>query len=559
MYIKNNMKKKLDHEYIVTGSDPYIDNRGEINNFKLNEKINLIATITSKKGTMRSNHYHPVQQQKCLLIKGQYVSVYKDLLNKNSKKITHVVKPGDLIMTQPNVAHTMVFTKDSIFLNLVNGEREHKNYGKTHTIPYQLVDDNEKKYLVDNYKFNCRVCSESSLFRFVSLGFQPHPNNLLKSKNKDKFFYPLEINICNNCYNAQLSTTSNYKKIYTNYIYKSSISKKFISHFNEAALNYINFFKLKKNTSLIIDVGSNDGIGLLPFKKLGFKNIIGFEPSKKLSKESKKLGIKTNNVFFNLKNSLKLKNKADLILASNVFAHNDNLNELFLAMKNSIKKKGSIIIEVQYFLKTIKDYSFDNIYHEHTNYWTLTSLNRFMSNHNCKIFNVEIINTHGGSLRVYISKNLRVNINKTVKNLLKEENKFKVTSKDSYTNYQKNLDKKKDNVIKNINWLKKKYKKLYGYAASAKATVSMNFFGLNSNYITNMVDDNSLKTGKYIPGTGVKIISKHKLKKQKCVIVFAWNMFDEIKNDNLDKFQTFINIRDLYNMNFIKKFKNKLL
>tara|TARA_B110000003_G_C16520041_1_gene484638 strand:- start:435 stop:983 length:549 start_codon:yes stop_codon:yes gene_type:complete len=182
-----------------------------------------------------------------------------------------------------------------------------------------------------------------------------------------------------------------------------------------------------------------------------------------------------------------------------------------------------------------------------------------MSNHNCKIFNVEIINTHGGSLRVYISKNLRVNINKTVKNLLKEENKFKVTSKDSYTNYQKNLDKKKDNVIKNINWLKKKYKKLYGYAASAKATVSMNFFGLNSNYITNMVDDNSLKTGKYIPGTGVKIISKHKLKKQKCVIVFAWNMFDEIKNDNLDKFQTFINIRDLYNMNFIKKFKNKLL
>ena len=87
----------------------------------------------------------------------------------------------------------------------------------------------------------------------------------------------------------------------------------------------------------------------------------------------------------------------------------------------------------------------------------------------------------------------------------------------------------------------------------------MNFFGLNNNYITNMIDDNPLKKGKYIPGTGVKIISKHKLKKQKCVIVFAWNMFDEIKNGNLDKFQIFINIRDLYNINFIKKFKNRLL
>ena len=553
------MKKKLDHEYIVTSSNPYIDSRGEINNFKLNEKINLIATITSKKGTMRSNHYHPVQQQKCLLIKGQYVSVYKDLLNKNSKKITHVVQPGDLIMTQPNVAHTMVFTKDSIFLNLVNGEREHKNYGKTHTIPYQLINNYEKNYLVDNYKLNCRVCNESNFFRFVSLGFQPHPNNLLKDKNKDKFFYPLEINICDNCYNAQLSITSNYKKIYSNYIYKSSISKKFINHFNEAASNYINFFKLKKNTSLIIDVGSNDGIGLLPFKKLGFKKIVGFEPSKKLSKESKKLGIKTNNEFFNLKNTSKLRNKADLILASNVFAHNDDLNELFLAMKNSIKKKGSIIIEVQYFLKTMKDYSFDNIYHEHTNYWTLTSLNNFMQNHNCKIFNVEKIDTHGGSLRVYVSKNLKIKVNKTVSQILKEENIFKVTNKKSYLNYQKNLDKKKDNVLKNISWLKKKYGKLYGYGASAKATVSMNFFGLNSELIANVIDDNSLKVGKYIPGTGVKIISKKKLKKQKCVIIFAWNMFKEIKDDNSSKFQFFVNIRDLYSSNFIKKFSKKKL
>ena len=125
--------KEIYKEFVVRGKDAFVDKRGEINNFKLNENINLIATITSKRGTMRSNHYHPIQQQKCLLIKGEYISVYKDLQSKNSKKITHVIKPGDLVVTEPNVAHTMVFTKDSIFLNLVKGEREHRNYGKTHT------------------------------------------------------------------------------------------------------------------------------------------------------------------------------------------------------------------------------------------------------------------------------------------------------------------------------------------------------------------------------------------------------------------------------------------
>ena len=548
------MKKNYELEHIIRGTDPYIDKRGEIKNYKLKEKINLIATITSKKGTMRSNHYHPVQQQKCLLIKGEYISVYKDLLENNSKKITHVVKPGDLIFTEPNVAHTMVFTKDSIFLNLVTGEREHKNYGKTHTIPYQLINETEKNFLINNYKFDCRVCGKEDFFRFVSLGFQPNPNDLTNSKIKDKHFFPLEINICNNCYNAQLSTISNYKKIYSNYVYKSSISKKFTTHFKEAAFKYIDLFKLKEN-SFIIDVGSNDGIGLKPFKDLRFNNILGFEPSKKLFNESKKRGIKTKNSFFDKKNTSNLKNKADLILASNVFAHNDDLDTLYSSMKSTIKKSGTIVIEVQYFLKTIKDYTFDNIYHEHTNYWTLTSLNKFIKNYNCKIINVEKINTHGGSIRVFISKNLRRKAIKSVNQVLNEEKKFQVTNKKKYLKFQKNLKKIKNNVLKNISWLKKRYKKIYGYAASAKTTVAMNFFGLDNKLIKNVIDDNLLKQGKYIPGTGVKIISKNFIKKENCAIVFAWNMFEEIKKQNYNKFKIFINVRDLYSANFITKFK----
>ena len=103
-------------EYIKKGDKEFIDERGKISNYELPEPINLVGYIESKKGTVRANHYHPVQEQKCLLIKGQYISIYKNLLNKDSQKITHVVNEGDLIVTKPNVAHTMVFSEDSIFL-----------------------------------------------------------------------------------------------------------------------------------------------------------------------------------------------------------------------------------------------------------------------------------------------------------------------------------------------------------------------------------------------------------------------------------------------------------
>jgi quercetin dioxygenase-like cupin family protein len=118
-------ENEKDLEYKTRGEKEFIDRRGKISNYELTEAINLIGYIESTKGSMRANHYHPVQEQKVLLVKGQFISIYKGLLEKNSPKITHIINEGDSVVTKPNVAHTMVFTKDSIFLNLVRGEREH--------------------------------------------------------------------------------------------------------------------------------------------------------------------------------------------------------------------------------------------------------------------------------------------------------------------------------------------------------------------------------------------------------------------------------------------------
>ena len=142
-----------DLEHIRDGNNEYIDSRGKISNHELTEPINLIGLIDSKKGTIRANHYHPQQEQKCLFTKGQIIEVFQDILNPNSPKITQVVNEGQLSIIKPNVAHTMVFTKDTTFLNLVRGDREHDNYGITHTIRHFFVDEKEKDLLMNCYKF----------------------------------------------------------------------------------------------------------------------------------------------------------------------------------------------------------------------------------------------------------------------------------------------------------------------------------------------------------------------------------------------------------------------
>ena len=538
-------KLTKDLEHVRNGSDEYVDQRGKISNHELTEPINMIGLIDSKKGTIRANHFHPQQEQKCLFTKGQIIEVFQDILNPNSPKITQVVNQGQLSIIKPNVAHTMVFTEDTTFLNLVRGEREHKNYGITHTIRHSLVNEKEKDLLLGCYKFDCRSCGNKNLKRVVSLGYQPLANNLLNKKDEKCELYPLEVNYCSKCHNCQLSVAVDPKKMFSNYLYTSSTSKSFQNHFVKAAKKYIKDFKLNKKNSYIIDVGSNDGVALKPFKDLGYKKIVGIEPAKNLARIANKNKIKTINTFLDKKNLRKIKKNADLILASNVFAHSDKLKEMAECMLKLLSKSGTIIVEIQYLLNTLKDLTFDNIYHEHYNYWSLTSLINFFNQFNAKIFRAEKIDTHGGSLRIYVSKKNKIKIENNVKNLIKEEEKFGIKKFQTYQNFGKKVYKIRDNVIKNIKKLKKENKEIIGYGSPAKATTALNFFGI-SDEINFIVEDNKLKHGKFIPGVKIPIKNKTKIKdKNNTVIVLAWNFFKEIKSNNENLSKNFISIKDL--------------
>jgi nucleoside-diphosphate-sugar epimerase/dTDP-4-dehydrorhamnose 3,5-epimerase-like enzyme len=544
---KQKLIKNLEH--VRDGENLFIDNRGTISNHELTEPINLIGMIDSKKGTIRANHYHPQQEQKCLFTKGQIIEIFQDIINPNSPKITQVVNAGQLSIIKPNVAHTMVFTKDTTFLNLVRGERDHENYGITHTVRHLFVDEEEKNLLLESYKFDCRSCGNTDLKRVVSLGYQPLANNLINKKNEKCVLHPLEVNYCDKCHNCQLSVSIDPKKMFSNYLYTSSTSKVFRDHFINAAKKYSKELKLNKKNSYIIDIGSNDGVALKPFLNLGFKKLLGIEPAKNLAKLANKNKIKTFNGFLEKKNLKKIKKNADLILASNVFAHSNKLKEMAECMFSLIAKKGTIIIEVQYLMNTLKDLTFDNIYHEHYNYWSLTSLVNFFNQFNAKIFRSEKVDTHGGSLRIYVKKDIKVTIESSVKKMLKEEENFGIKKFKTYQEFGEKVYKIRDNVLKNIKKLKEKNKTIIGYGAPAKATTALNFFGI-SKEIDFIIEDNKLKHDKFIPGVKIPIKNKSEIKnKNNTLLVLAWNFYDDIKKNNSELSDNFINIKELETSN----------
>ena len=213
-----------------------------------------------------------------------------------------------------------------------------------------------------------------------------------------------------------------------------------------------------------------------------------------------------------------------------------------------LSQKGTIVIEVQYLMNTLKDLTFDNIYHEHYNYWSLTSLVNFFSKLNTKIFRSEKIDTHGGSLRIYLKKDKKVKIESSVKNMLREEEKFGIKKFKTYQKFGESVYKIRDNVRHNINKLKKN-NLIIGYGAPAKATTALNFFGI-TDQIDYVVEDNKLKHNKFIPGVKIPIKNKDQIKnKNNTLIVLAWNFYEDIKKNNSKLSNNIINIKDLETSN----------
>ena len=389
---------------------------------------------------------------------------------------------------------------------------------------------------------NCRVCKSTKLKSVISLLNQPLANNLCDKPDENIKLYPLDLMRCEICYNCQLSIAVDNKKLFSKYFYKSSISHDLKKHFDHACKKYIKKFNLKKN-SYIMDIGSNDGVGLIPFKKRKYLNLFGVEPATNLCNLTRNLKIKTYNSFLNSKIAKKNLKKFDLITASNVFAHVNDIHSLTKNIFSILKDDGAFILEVQYLLNMVKDGSFDNIYHEHVNYWSLTTLIYFFKKNNATVFDAELIETHGGSIRVFVKNDLnnKYKIERNVKNILNKKDINNIDNIKFFKDFKYKITNRKISIKKILLSYQKKNKTIVGYGAPAKATTLINYFNIKK-YISYIIDDNDLKNKKFIPNTSIQILSNPKNSKIDLILVFAWNYFKLIKKNNKKLSKKFISI-----------------
>ena len=379
----------------------------------------------------------------------------------------------------------------------------------------------------------CRLCGNKGIFRVFDLGYTPLANSYSNKNVSNKLKkYPLSLNLCNGCGHLQLSHSVKPEKMFSNYLYKTNTSYKNFLHFK----NYANKIKKKfsRKGDKILDIASNDGTFLNFFNKKKFFRV-GIDPAKNLKKLTTNRGIIQIDDFFTEKTSFKIKKKYqkfDIITANHVCAHVENLNDFFRGVKNLLKDDGIFIFEVSYRGSVLKKNTFDTIYHEHLDYHALFPISKFIKKFNFKLFDFEINEAQGGSLRVYVSKNLRIRNQKKINNqLIKEKKIYKLFNINTYKIFREKINNCKVQLQRILKDFDKKNYNIAGYGAAAKTTTLLNYFNLNKHKTIKFIfDDNKLKQGLYLPGTQIKILDPRYLFRRNLdiLIIFAWNYSDII-------------------------------
>lgn len=377
----------------------------------------------------------------------------------------------------------------------------------------------------------CVLCASKNIKDVLNLNKTPLANSYPANQKIKEEYFQLTTVLCKSCGHLQLKEIVEPEKMFSNYLYVSGTSKVLVKHFKNYCNKMISKFKLKKN-DFILDIACNDGTFLECFVNKKFTNVVGVEPAKNLRKINQKKNIKINTIFFDEKNSKILDKKFKkfkLITANNVFAHVPDLKSFTLGVKNILDKKGVFVFEVSYLLDVINKLSFDTIYHEHMSYHALKPLINFFNKLNMSVFDLDLIEAQGGSMRVYVCHKGSRKINKKKINhqIIKEVNRGLFTVK-LYKNYLQRIQKEMKKFQNFIRKYNSKY--IFGFGAPAKLTTFSHFFRIKRNQINSIVDDNKLKQKRFSPGQKFPIISFDKLQKLKCeiIIIFAWNFSESI-------------------------------
>lgn len=388
----------------------------------------------------------------------------------------------------------------------------------------------------------CRHC-QTALKPTLDLGFAPPSNSYLQAEslNQSETWLPLKLAFCPHCFLVQIEDFTVRETFFNaQYAYFSSTSQSWLAH----AANYCEKITQKlhlNNNSFVVEIASNDGYLLKNFVS---KNIpcLGIEPTQSTATAAQQIGVPTNIAFFGADYAQTL-NKADLIIGNNVFAHVPDINDFAKGLKYLLKPNGTITLEFPHLLNLIQHLQFDTIYHEHYSYLSLLSVQHILKQVDLKIIDVEKLNTHGGSLRVYIAhQNDCRNSTPNVENILKEENILK--SFKTYETFSQQVQQLKWKILKFLIDLKKQNKKIHAYGAAAKGNTLLNYLGIKNDLIECVYDAAPSKQNLFLPGSHIPILSpEHFIQNPPDIlIILPWNIQTEI----LKKYQNQLKNTEFY-------------
>lgn len=379
----------------------------------------------------------------------------------------------------------------------------------------------------------CRMCGSGRLSLIWSFGETPLANSYVDPHQPTReIIAPLNVYHCADCHLTQLRDVVSPHVLFDNYLYSSSTSPVFRAHFDEYAEDIVSRFHLSYN-SLVVDIGSNDGIFLQPLRNRGIK-ILGIEPAENVARIANKLGLTTVTEYFTREVAQKLQDihgYAKVITANNVFAHTDDVHAFVEAVKILLDNKGVFVFEVQYLGDLIKKNLFDIVYHEHVCYYHLIPLITFFKQHDMTVFDIQRPDAHGGSLRVYVEKsNGPYDRTRQCTLLVAEERQAGLNTLATYKRFYTRIVRNKNKLNALLATLKRENKHIVGYGAPAKATTLCYTFGLTNEILDVIIDDSPMKQGMLMPGTHIPIVPSTYLYNNKpdVCLILAWNFAQPI-------------------------------
>jgi len=387
---------------------------------------------------------------------------------------------------------------------------------------------------------NCRHCKDELIHVFADLNYSPISNAMLSQVQllEPENYFPLKIFVCSNCFLVQVNEMEKAEKIFDEeYTYFSSFSSSLLSHSKKYVEMMIDRFGYNEQ-SQIIEIASNDGYLLQYFKE---KNIpvLGIDPAANTAKVAQEKGIDTIVEFFGTEfvqtHITNNEFRGDLILGNNVLVHIPDINDFVKGMKIALKEYGVITMEFPHFLRLVEDCLFDTIYHEHFSYLSFYTVKRIFENQGLEMFDVELIPTHGGSLRIF-AKHKEDNtkeISPNVNNLIEREIAAGINHLSFYRGFQDKIDRIKYDTWTFLIDEKKNGKKIIGYGAAAKGNTLFNYCGIKgTDIIQFVVDISPHKQNKFLPGSHIPVVDEIEIRKNKpdYVIIIPWNLKKEISN-----------------------------